>query len=100
MARIAEQGADVVCLTSDNPRLEDPKDILLQMRAGLKKPEQALEWIDRAQAIATVIAQARPEDVVLIAGKGHETYQEIQGVKHGFSDVDHAELALHKWGQA
>ena len=100
MARIAEQGADVVCLTSDNPRLEDPQHILLQMRAGLKKPEQALEWIDRAQAIATVIAQARPKDVVLIAGKGHETYQEIQGVKHGFSDVDHAELALHKWGQA
>jgi UDP-N-acetylmuramoyl-L-alanyl-D-glutamate--2,6-diaminopimelate ligase len=42
----------------------------------------------------------RAEDVVLIAGKGHETYQEIQGVKHGFSDVDHAELALHKWGHA
>jgi UDP-N-acetylmuramoyl-L-alanyl-D-glutamate--2,6-diaminopimelate ligase len=47
-----------------------------------------------------VIAQARAEDIVLIAGKGHETYQEIQGVKHGFSDVDHAELALHKWGVA
>jgi UDP-N-acetylmuramoyl-L-alanyl-D-glutamate--2,6-diaminopimelate ligase len=100
MARLAEQGADLVCLTSDNPRHEDPLEILSQMRQGLLQPEKALQLIDRAQAIAQIIAQMRAEDVVLIAGKGHETYQDIQGIKHGFSDVDHAELALHRWGRA
>ena len=100
MARLAEQVADVLCLTSDNPRHEDPLEILSQMRQGLTQPQNALQLVDRAQAIAHIIAQMRVEDVVLIAGKGHETYQEIQGVKHGFSDVDHAELALHKWGHA
>jgi len=100
MARLAEQVADVLCLTSDNPRHEDPLEILSQMRQGLTQPQNALQLVDRAQAIAHIIAQMRAEDVVLIAGKGHETYQEIQGVKHGFSDVDHAELALHKWGHA
>jgi UDP-N-acetylmuramoyl-L-alanyl-D-glutamate--2,6-diaminopimelate ligase len=100
MARMAERGADLVCLTSDNPRHEDPQHILAQMRQGLQRPEQAMQLVDRAQAIAQVIALAQAEDVVLIAGKGHETYQDIQGVMHGFSDVDHAELALHQWGQA
>jgi UDP-N-acetylmuramoyl-L-alanyl-D-glutamate--2,6-diaminopimelate ligase len=87
-------------LTSDNPRDEDPQEIMAQMCLGLTRPQAAWQWVDRGQAIAHVIAQARAEDIVLIAGKGHETYQEIQGVKHGFSDVDHAELALHKWGVA
>jgi UDP-N-acetylmuramoyl-L-alanyl-D-glutamate--2,6-diaminopimelate ligase len=100
MARMAEHGADLVCLTSDNPRHEDPLHILAQMRQGLKHPEEAMQLVDRAQAIAQVIALAQAQDVVLIAGKGHETYQDIQGVMHGFSDVDHAELALHKWGHA
>ena len=100
MARMAEQGADLVCLTSDNPRHEDPLHILAQMRQGLKHPEEAMQLVDRGQAIAQVIALAQAQDVVLIAGKGHETYQDIQGVMHGFSDVDHAELALHKWGRA
>jgi UDP-N-acetylmuramoyl-L-alanyl-D-glutamate--2,6-diaminopimelate ligase len=67
------------------------------MREGLQQPEQVMQLVDRAQAIAQVIQMAQSQDVVLIAGKGHETYQEIQGVKHGFSDIDHAELALHKW---
>ena len=70
------------------------------MRQGLQHPEHVMQLVDRAQSIAQVIAQAHAEDVVLIAGKGHETYQDIQGVMHGFSDVDHAELALHKWGRA
>ncbi len=100
MAHMAEQGSDLVCLTSDNPRSEDPVHILRQMREGLQRPEAAHMQVDRAQAIADTIAQASANDVVLIAGKGHETYQEIQGVKHGFSDVDHAILALHHWGQA
>ena len=100
MARQAELGADVICLTSDNPRHEDPQHIVAQMLAGLQMPEAALVQIDRAQAIAQTIATATARDVVLIAGKGHETYQEIQGVKHGFSDVDHAMLALHRWEHA
>jgi UDP-N-acetylmuramoyl-L-alanyl-D-glutamate--2,6-diaminopimelate ligase len=100
MAKNAEQGADVVCFTSDNPRFENPQDIMAHMRAGLNQPDLVLEIPDRAQAIAKMISQARAEDVLLIAGKGHETYQEIQGIKHGFSDLDHAELALHTWGNA
>lgn len=100
MARMAEQYADQVCLTSDNPRAEDPADILAQMCAGLQQPHQVVQEPDRAKAIARMVSQARAQDVVLIAGKGHETYQEIQGVKHGFSDVDHAALALHQWGRA
>jgi len=100
MARMAEQYADEVCLTSDNPRAEDPADILAQMCAGLQQPHKVVQEPDRAKAIARMVSQARAQDVVLIAGKGHETYQEIQGVKHGFSDVDHASLALHQWGRA
>jgi len=100
MARMAEQGADMLCLTSDNPRNEDPFDILAQMRKGLNKPEAVIEQVDRALAIAGVIAKATAQDVILLAGKGHETYQEIRGVRHGFSDVDHAILALHHWGRS
>lgn len=100
MARMAEQGADLVCLTSDNPRSEDPVQIILQMQEGLQNPQAVVTQVDRAQAIADTIAQATTNDVVLIAGKGHETYQEIRGVRHGFSDVDHAILALHHWGHA
>ena len=75
-------------------------EILAQMRKGLKNPDAVVEQVDRAQAIADTIAQATARDVILIAGKGHETYQEIRGVRHGFSDVDHAILALHHWGQS
>ena len=100
MARAAEQAADLVCLTSDNPRSEDPLQILAHMQQGLQRPSAAKVQVDRALAIAETIAQANASDVVLIAGKGHETYQEIQGVQHGFSDVDHAVLALHHWGRA
>ena len=99
MARMAEQRADMVCLTSDNPRSEDPLQILRQMREGLQNPQAVVEQMDRARAIADTIAQATASDVILIAGKGHETYQEIRGVRHGFSDVDHAILALHHWGR-
>jgi UDP-N-acetylmuramoyl-L-alanyl-D-glutamate--2,6-diaminopimelate ligase len=63
-------------------------------------PDKAIQESDRAKAIASMVASAQAQDVVLIAGKGHETYQEIQGVKHGFSDADHAALALHQWGRA
>jgi len=100
MARSAEENADVVCLTSDNPRSEDPQHILQQMLQGMRAPQRAVQQLDRALAIAECIRRADDQDVVLIAGKGHETYQEIQGRKLPFSDADHALLALQNRGQA
>ena len=91
MAQVAEAGADRVILTSDNPRGEDPELILRQMAAGLKQPERII--VDRREAIHSAIKEADPQDVVLIAGKGHELYQEIKGVKHPFSDVVEARNA-------
>lgn len=95
MAAVAEREAQHAVLTSDNPRTEDPDRILQDMAAGLTRPEAASLLVDRAQAIAHAVARARPEDVVLVAGKGHEDYQEVQGVKRPFSDVSQARLALN-----
>lgn len=98
MAAIAEHEAQRVVLTSDNPRTEDPMDILRQMAVGLQHPEAATVEVDRARAIAAVVAMAAPNDVVLIAGKGHEDYQDVMGVKHPFSDMAHAQAALGRRG--
>jgi UDP-N-acetylmuramoyl-L-alanyl-D-glutamate--2,6-diaminopimelate ligase len=89
------QAADQVIVTSDNPRSEDPHAILAQVVAGMDPagaPHQAIE--DRATAILAAIKQANKQDVILLAGKGHEPYQEIKGKKLPFSDADHAALAL------
>ena len=94
MAAAAEQHAQHVVLTSDNPRSEDPQTILNHMLTGLKHASQAIVIADRAQAIAQTVQHARAQDVVLVAGKGHEGYQEILGVKHPFSDAQHARQAL------
>ena len=94
MAAAAEQYAQHVVLTSDNPRSEDPQIILNQMLAGLQNAAKTKVIADRAQAIAQTLLHARVQDVVLVAGKGHEDYQEISGVKHPFSDVQHARNAL------
>lgn len=94
MAAAAEQHAQHVVLTSDNPRSEDPQDILNHMLSGLKHVGRAIVISDRAQAIAQTVLKAGAQDVVLLAGKGHEDYQEISGVKHPFSDVQQARLAL------
>ena len=94
MAAAAAQYAQHVVLTSDNPRSEDPHTILNQMLAGLQQTNQAIVVVDRAQAIAQTVQQARAQDVVLVAGKGHEDYQEIAGIKHPFSDVMQAREAL------
>jgi UDP-N-acetylmuramoyl-L-alanyl-D-glutamate--2,6-diaminopimelate ligase len=83
-----------VVLTSDNPRSEDPQNILNHMLSGLKHAGSAIVISDRAQAIAQTVQNARAQDVVLLAGKGHEDYQEISGIKHPFSDVQQARLAL------
>lgn len=94
MAAAAEKGADQVVLTSDNPRSESPEAILAAMVTGLSRPRQALILSDRAAAIAQTLAQAAENDVVLLAGKGHETEQEVMGVRQPFSDVLHARQAL------
>jgi UDP-N-acetylmuramoyl-L-alanyl-D-glutamate--2,6-diaminopimelate ligase len=94
MGAIAERLADRVVVTSDNPRHEPPAEILKQIVAGLQRPADALVIEDRRQAIAHSVGEADARDVVLIAGKGHEDYQEIAGVKHAFSDVVEAAKVL------
>jgi UDP-N-acetylmuramoyl-L-alanyl-D-glutamate--2,6-diaminopimelate ligase len=90
MAREAIRLSDMVILTSDNPRFEDPEVIIQDMAAGLSPEEQlrTLRITDRTQAIHAAIHLAKKGDVVLIAGKGHEDYQEIKGVKYHFSDME------------
>ena len=90
MAREAVNGSWKAILTSDNPRFEEPQDILNDMLAGLDMVEKAksLTIVDRREAIRTACALAQPGDVVLVAGKGHEDYQIIQGVKHHFDDKE------------
>jgi len=94
MAAVAECGAQHTVLTSDNPRSEDPQAILAQMQAGLTQPGAAHVEPDRATAIAWAVHTAQVHDVVLIAGKGHEDYQEVMGVKKPFSDLAQAQTAL------
>lgn len=94
MAAAAEQNADRVVVTSDNPRSEQPDAIIGQIVKGLARPDAAQVEADRARAIAQTIAAAMPQDVVLLAGKGHEDYQEVAGVKHPFADQAHAQAAL------
>ena len=88
MAQIAKRGSTQLILTSDNPRDEEPEDILNDMLAGLTEQEQlsTLVITDRSQAIRTACLMAQKDDVILVAGKGHEDYQIIKGVKHHFDD--------------
>ena len=99
MARMAEQTADLVCLTSDNPRMENPASIISHILAGMGGQPHIQVQADRAQAIAESLMQADARDVVLIAGKGHEAAQEVAGQKFIFSDVDHADIALAQRAQ-
>ena len=86
MAQIAVRYADTAILTSDNPRHESPESILDDMTAGLQPADRYLRIADRAEAIRTASLLARPGDLILLAGKGHETYQIIGDVKHHFDD--------------
>ena len=88
MAHIACDFSNRVILTSDNPRTEDPQAILEQMEAGVEahQTQKVLSILDRKQAIKTAVSMANPGDIILVAGKGHEKYQEINGVKHPFDD--------------
>lgn len=98
MAQVAESYADRVVLTSDNPRFEAPGKIIAETLIGFKQPNRVRVIEDRQCAIEFAVAQARPEDVVLIAGKGHENYQDITGIKQPFSDqqVILESIAKHK----
>ena len=88
MAQTACDLSDKVILTSDNPRTEDPAQIIADMEAGLNTAAKRkyISIIDRKEAIKAAVAFAKPEDIVLVAGKGHEKYQDINGVKHPFDD--------------
>ena len=90
MTQVALQGSSMVILTADNPRNEDPIDILNDMKVGVEPSQvgRVLTIADRREAIRTACLLASPHDVVLIAGKGHETYQEIKGVRHHFDDKE------------
>jgi UDP-N-acetylmuramoyl-L-alanyl-D-glutamate--2,6-diaminopimelate ligase len=92
MGAAAARLADRVLVTSDNPRSEDPLKIIAEIVAGMPAPRRIEP--DRALAIAEAIAGADARDVVLLAGKGHEPYQEIAGVRHPFSDLDVAQSVL------
>ncbi len=94
MAKIAEDLSDVVIVTDDNPRTENGDAIVADIVAGFARPEKAIVQRDRAKAIARAVGEAGPDDIVLIAGKGHEPYQEIDGVKYPFDDRVEAAKAL------
>ena len=98
MARIAANGSDKLVLTSDNPRSEDPDSIINDMEAGLDVQQlcRTVRITDRRQAIRTACMMAREGDIVLVAGKGHEKYQERNGVRTHFDDVEELENELAK----
>jgi UDP-N-acetylmuramoyl-L-alanyl-D-glutamate--2,6-diaminopimelate ligase len=88
MARIASLLSDMVILTSDNPRSEEPEMIIKDMQAGIDpaKTNKTLSITSREEAIKTAVNLAKPGDIILVAGKGHEKYQEIKGVRYPFDD--------------
>jgi UDP-N-acetylmuramoyl-L-alanyl-D-glutamate--2,6-diaminopimelate ligase len=96
MAAISAEGSTKVILTSDNPRTEDPEKILDEMEAGITPDlkRKTLRIADRREAIKTAVMLANSGDVILIAGKGHETYQEVMGVKHHFDDREELKNAF------
>lgn len=93
MANLACKYADKIILTSDNPRNEDPEDILNQMEADIEGQyyKKFVRITDRHKAIQHAVNQAKPNDIILLAGKGHENYQEIKGIKHHFDDREELE---------
>jgi UDP-N-acetylmuramyl-tripeptide synthetase len=98
MGKIATKNADACVVTSDNPRHENPKKIIHEILQGMKGNYLVEE--ERAKAISVAIFSAKKGDIVLIAGKGHEDYQEINGIKQYFSDVDQAKLVLNQYQEA
>jgi UDP-N-acetylmuramoyl-L-alanyl-D-glutamate--2,6-diaminopimelate ligase len=97
MGTVASRHADRIFLTSDNPRSEDPQAIIAEIASGVTLEYEALA--ERRQATQRAIASAASQDVVLLAGKGHEEYQEIAGVRSAYSDIREAERALKRWAR-
>ncbi|MEY3800034.1 MAG: hypothetical protein RLZZ406_1337 [Pseudomonadota bacterium] len=94
MGAVAQQYADHIIITSDNPRSEEPQAIIEMIRGGIGQEAANVQMIiDRAAAIMTAVRNAASQDIVLVAGKGHETTQEINGKKFDFSDQEHIRLA-------
>jgi UDP-N-acetylmuramoyl-L-alanyl-D-glutamate--2,6-diaminopimelate ligase len=100
MAEVVERLADKVLVTDDNPRTEDAARIFDDIRAGFTSADSVAFVAGRGQAIAQIIAQADAADVIVLAGKGHEDYQEIDGERHPFSDLEEAAKALDAWEAA
>lgn len=98
MANIASTLSDKTIITSDNPRTENPDDIIAEMERGVEPQnyKKTISISDRKQAIKTACQLARPNDIILIAGKGHETYQEIQGIRYDFDDMQIVKELLHQ----
>ncbi len=94
MAKAAEKYSDKIYVTSDNPRFEDPNLIIADVMKGFASAENVIELEDRRKAIYTAITNANSGDIILIAGKGHEDYQDVRGTKHPFDDYKIAEEAL------
>ena len=94
MGAVAERLADEVILTSDNPRHENPQAIVADIRAGMRATPAPVIELDRARAITLAVNRAAVRDVILLAGKGHETYQEVAGVRHPFADAEVGKSAL------
>ncbi len=96
MGKVAEELSDLIILTSDNPRFEDPEKIIGDIKKGLIGSKPCYEWVDRKTAIRSAIEMLREGDILLIAGKGHEDYQEIQGKRYPFSDREIAKMLLEE----
>jgi UDP-N-acetylmuramoyl-L-alanyl-D-glutamate--2,6-diaminopimelate ligase len=104
MARAALKQSDILIITSDNPRFEEPQDIVNDMLAGLEddamkaliaqENKKVISIVDRREAIKTACLLAQKGDVILIAGKGHENYQDVKGVKHHFDDKEEVAKAF------
>ncbi|OGV65170.1 MAG: UDP-N-acetylmuramoyl-L-alanyl-D-glutamate--2,6-diaminopimelate ligase [Lentisphaerae bacterium RIFOXYB12_FULL_65_16] len=98
MGRVAAELADVVIVTSDNPRDEDPREIIREIEAGIPPGTASHVAVDRREAIRLAVRDARPGDLIVIAGKGHEDYQEIKGEKFPFDDTCEVRTALTELG--
>ena len=94
MGEAAAKGADVVVITSDNPRTEDPSAIVAQVALGARGARELVCLPDRSEAIAHAVGKAEPRDIVLVAGKGHEDYQIVGTRKQPYSDLAQVRSAL------
>lgn len=98
MGKVAEQFADLIILSSDNPRSEDPAKIAEEILSGIKYRNKVKVILDRKEALKLAVQSARPKDSIIVTGKGHENYQEIQGVKYPFSEGEIIEEELKRQG--